>query len=66
LEFHPIGSDPPQAGKAEDLKSAAVGQQRAVPALETVQSTGGGDAVFARPKVQVIGIPEDKPVSHLH
>ena len=48
-----------RAGEAEHLVSAAVGQDRAVPADEPVQPAAPRDELFAGTQVQVIGVAED-------
>ena len=46
-------------GEAEDLKAAAVGEDRAVPAHERVEAAQGRDGLLARPERQMIGVGED-------
>ena len=46
-------------GQAEELKAAAVGEDRAVPAHEAVQAAQIADHVFARPQRQMIGVAQD-------
>ncbi len=43
----------------DHLKSAAVGQDRAIPGVETVQSAGLVQYIEAGAEVEVIGVPED-------
>ena len=54
LVGHP--GDPRQA---EELKTAAIGEDRAVPAHETVQPAQGRHHLVARPQGQVIGVGQD-------
>src|SRR5438105_2935614 len=51
LEFDSIGSYAAQARQAENLESAAVGEQRAVPALEAVEPARCRDSIFPRPQM---------------
>ena len=44
--------------QAEDLKAAAVGQNRAVPAHELVQSAQSADQLVAGPQGQMVGVAE--------
>ena len=46
-------------GEAEDLKAAAVGEDRAVPAHDRVQPAEGGDRVRPRAEQQMIRVGED-------
>ena len=46
-------------GQAEQLKSAAVGQDRSVPAHEAMQAAEGGHRLFAGPQGKMIGVAED-------
>ena len=48
-----------QMGEAIELKSAAVGQDRSVPAHEAMQSAERGDHLFAGPQREMIGIAQD-------
>ena len=45
-------------GQAEELKAAAVGQDRAVPAHEAVQPAERGDDLFAGPQREMIGVAQ--------
>ena len=47
------------ACQAENLKSAAVGEYRPVPRLETVQSARCPERVKAGPEIQVIGVSKN-------
>ena len=51
--------DLPELGEAEDLKSARVGEDRAVPAHEAVQPAELLHDVVARPEKEMIGVGED-------
>src|SRR5262245_17746913 len=51
--------DLPELGEAPDLKAPGVGQDRAVPAHEAVQSAELAHDVVPRPEEQVIGVGED-------
>ena len=48
-----------EMGEAEQLESAAVGQDRAVPAHEAVQPAQRGDRLFAGPQREMIGVAQD-------
>ena len=57
-EFNAFVIDFPQAGQAENLETAAVGQNSPVPVHETVQPAHLADDIDPRPEVEVIGIGE--------
>ncbi|KAG1434092.1 hypothetical protein G6F57_021751 [Rhizopus arrhizus] len=46
-------------GQREHLETTRIGQDRAIPAAETVQAAVVGDDVQARAQVQVEGVAED-------
>jgi len=45
--------------EAEDLESAGVGQNRAVPRHEAVQAAESADLLYARPQIKVISIAQE-------
>ena len=45
--------------EAEDLEAAAIGQNRPIPAHETVQAAERGDYLLAGPQREMIGIAQD-------
>ncbi len=55
---HAPGVDPSQARQAEDLIAAAVGEDRALPAAEGVQTAELDDGVDAGPQRQVVVVGE--------
>ena len=59
LEFGSLLRDLATLGEAEDLIAAAVGQDRAVPADEAMQSAAARDELVTRTQVKVIGVAED-------
>ena len=58
-ELDAVRLDLAERGEAEDLESAAVGQDGVVPVLELVQAAGAPDQPGARTEHQVVGVPED-------
>ena len=50
-------------GEREDLEAARVGDQRPLPAHESVQAAGGGDPLRPRRDEQVVGVAEDQLVA---
>ena len=58
-EFGPVFGDLHDRRQAEKLKSAAVGQDRAVPAHESVQAAQLFDDPFARPQGKMIGVRQN-------
>src|SRR2546427_12191839 len=52
-ECHPFVSQTPQPGQAEDLKSAAIGEDGTLPAHEPMQTPRALDDVGARPQIQM-------------
>ena len=60
-----MGVDLANGGQAEDLKAAAVGQDRPRPIDKPVQPAGGADDVQARAEVEVITVAEDDLGAHL-
>jgi hypothetical protein len=59
LERHAVLADFAQLREAEDLKAAAVGQDRSVPPHEAVQAAQVADQFAARPQIEVVGVAED-------
>src|ERR1044071_4737215 len=59
LELHALGTNAAQAGKAEYLEAAAVGEHGPIPTGEPMQSARGRNSVFSGPKVKVVRIAED-------
>src|SRR4030095_1720787 len=53
-ELHAVRLDLPNLGQAEDLESAAVGQDRLWPVHELMQAAGGRDDVQTGAQVQVV------------
>ncbi len=49
-----------QIAEAEDLKSAGIGKDGAVPAHEAVQPAQAPDRLVARPQVEMVGIAEEE------
>ncbi len=49
-----------QIAEAENLKSAGVGEDGAIPAHETVQAAQAPDQLMTRTQVEVIGVAEKK------
>ena len=56
LEDHAFVGDLAQAGEAEDLESAGIGEDGARPRHEAVQSAHGADQVRAGAEVKMIGV----------
>jgi hypothetical protein len=61
LEDDTILADFGEGVEAEDLESARVGEDRAGPGHELVESTKGADGLVAGPEEEVVGIREDDP-----
>jgi hypothetical protein len=59
-EQDPIVRDLAPLCQAEHLKTARIGQDRAVPTHEPVQPTQLGYYVSARAQVQMVGITQDE------
>jgi len=59
LERDTLVADVAQLRQTKGLESAAVGQDRAVPAHELVQAPEIADQVRARPQVEVVGVAQD-------
>ena len=59
LEGYAFLFDLPDTRQGKDLESAAVRQDRAVPAHKPVQAARFPDQGFARPQVQVVGIGQE-------
>lgn len=58
-EVNALLSDFAQLGEGEDLKSAAIGQNRVIPTHETVQAAKMLDHVESRPEKEVVGVAKD-------
>ena len=56
LESHAVFADVAQRAQAENLISAAVGQDRPIPSHESMQSAESCDRFVSRPQEKVIGI----------
>jgi hypothetical protein len=54
-----IFRDAPQLAVAKYLKSTAVGEHRAIPGDEAMQSTQFVNELMSGPKIEVVGIPKD-------
>ena len=59
LEMHPLLGDFAELREGENLKPSAVRQDRAIPRHETMQTPKAGDELFARPDMEVVGIPQN-------
>ena len=59
--MHTLFRHPAQIAEAEDLKTAAVRENRAVPVHEAVQAPEPADDVLARTEMKVIGVGQDDP-----
>ena len=59
MEGCPVIGDADQVIQTEHLKAAAVGQDRAVPAHESMQPSEPGNAVGARAEREVIAVAEE-------
>ena len=59
LKLGAVLGDGPSLGEAEDLKAAAVSQQRTVPADKPVETSPSRDQLVAGTEIEVIGIAED-------
>ena len=59
LKSRPLFRDPPQGAEAEDLESAAVGQNGAGPVHEPVQPSQIGDQAVSRPQIEMVRVAED-------
>ena len=64
-EDHTILADLADMLQAEDLKPAAVGEDAAAPVDELVQPAGALDKLVAGPEVEVVGVAEYDPISHI-
>ena len=60
-EGDPVVIDPVEVGEREDLKPAAVGEDRARPRHEPVQPAEPGHPLGAGAEPQVVGVREDQP-----
>jgi hypothetical protein len=58
-ELDALFSDSPERLQGEDLKTARVGEDRAIPAHERVEAAHLRDQVIARAQVEVVGVRED-------
>ncbi len=65
LELGTLFADDTPLGEAEDLKAAAVGEDRSRPPDEPVQTAAAGDQLVTGPQEQVIGVAEDDLGVHL-
>ena len=59
LEFGTLFGDDSALGETKDLEAAAVGQQRPVPADESMESAPSCDQFVAGTQKQMVGIPEN-------
>ena len=59
LEAHALFAEVPEAGQAEDLIAAAVGEERPAPAREPVQAAELGHELGPRAQHEVVGVGED-------
>ena len=57
--MHSLFSDLPQPGKGEYLETAAVCEDRTLPAHEFVQPALPGDHLLARANMEMVGISEN-------
>ena len=58
LELHAFAGDLAQAGKAHDLESAAVRENRPVPGDELVKPPGGADKLVPGTQIEVVGVAQ--------
>ena len=58
-EANPLLADFPQVAEAEDLKPAAVGQDRPVPVHEPMEPSQPADQLMSRAQVKMVGIGQD-------
>src|SRR5215471_640521 len=59
LKTYPVLADVSQGTEAEDLVSAAVGQNRPIPAHESVQSSKLRHGFVSRPQKEVVRVAEE-------
>jgi hypothetical protein len=59
LKTHTLFADPSQIPKAENLKPAAVGQDRAIPVHEGMEPPQAPDQFVPRPQKEVVGVGQD-------
>ena len=65
IELDAVRFDFPDPGKAENLVTAAVGENRQFPVHEPVQPAGGADDVESGPDAEMVGVAEDDLRAHL-
>src|SRR5579871_3568401 len=58
LELDSVRADSSQPGQTEDLKSAAIGQERAIPTAEPMQPARPRDQFLSGAQVQMVGIAQ--------
>src|SRR5262249_39547671 len=58
-ELHSLFRNFSQTAEAEDLKAAGIGEQRALPTHEPVQSAQVANNLVSRPQIKMIGIAQD-------
>ena len=59
LEVHALFADLPQAAQAENLKAAGIGQDRARPRHEPMQSAQPLNRLMPGPQIQMIGVAKN-------
>src|SRR5208282_857250 len=64
IELDAVWFDFPDSGKAENLVTAAVGENRQFPVHEPMQPASGANDVESGPDVEVIGVAEDDLRTH--
>ena len=58
-EMRPFFGQLAPVGQAENLKAARVGQDRAVPAVEAVETSGTLENFGSGPQIEVVGIAQN-------
>src|SRR5690625_3215484 len=59
LKRNPVLADFPELSQTKNLKTAAIGQYRFLPAHKRMQATEFSNQIFARSKMQMVGISEN-------
>ena len=60
-----FGFDLATAGKREHLEASAIGEDGAVPAVETVESAGGLDDIHTGTEIEVVGVAKNNLRFHI-
>ena len=58
-ELHSFVGHLTQIGEREHLKSTGVGQDRMIPPLEAMESTGAEEDIRTRAEIEVVGVAKD-------